>query len=129
MGKEIVLLDINDNPLPSTVGDFSYLDDPDDAQFEVPDTTEFTDDYAIVRQRDDDIDQATADYLLTLMNVEADIEDLGITRDLLTQIEDTFELILAQFGISIYRPFIYEDGKGGEIMFYNSVDGIEVCRS
>lgn len=72
-------------------------------------------DYSDVDAREDDIEQLSADYILCLMGLQdcADIEDVGITRNILSEIIDSFELVLAELGFFIYRPYvqIQPDGK------------------
>ena len=94
--------------------DFIVIND-----YDFDEATEDHPDLSEVTRRCDDIDQATADYLLYLMDLEGcDIEDLGVTASMLSAIEDAFEETLANFGLFIYRPLFVKTDSGAEVFKY-----------
>ena len=100
---------------------------PNDDEVLIPETeeddepvciAENADDYEEVLRRQDDIDQLTSEYIKGLLGVDVDdfdIADIGIDTAALNSIEDAFEDILYEFGITIYRPIIVTDEDGNEV--------------
>ena len=68
-----------------------------------------------VDARNYEVDQLTIGYILDLMGLEgADAIDIGLDAETLESIEDSFEEVLSEHGITIYRPIILEDENGSE---------------
>lgn len=81
-------------------------------------------DYKKVLQRQDDIDQLTAEYISALVYPELDRE-FDFEPDMLEMIENRFEQILAdEFGIFIYRPAILTLEDGSELLVESIYDEI-----
>jgi len=76
-----------------------------------------------MQRRIDEIDQLTADYILSLVDCpDAGLEDFGIEVSDLETIEDAIEDVLHQFGVTIYRPTIVEDDRGVETIVFSRYD-------
>ncbi|MBQ8619129.1 MAG: hypothetical protein IJ418_16730 [Clostridia bacterium] len=97
----------------------SYEDDEDDEpEFDI-DTDELD-------SRNAEVDDLTAEYILSLMNVEGyDLEDFGIEVQDLEAIEDAIEEILYQYGLTIYRPTIVEDEDGSERIVASKYEALD----
>lgn len=88
-------------------------------QEEESEIAENADDIEEMIRRQDDIDQLTSDYIIALMGMtdyNFDISEFGIDTKELSAIEDEFEAILYEHGITIYRPVMCKDANGEEII-------------
>lgn len=83
--------------------------------------------FSDVEERELEIERATADYIVSMMGAEgvADAIDFGVTEDMLTEIIDAFEMILYEFGLLAYRPFIDIDAQGNDIIIPSRYSSIE----
>jgi len=76
-----------------------------------------------VAEREDDLEQMTAEYILNLIDAEdIDAEELGLDSNELSSIIDEFEQILAVRGIQVYRPAFVEDDDGTIHIAYSRFD-------
>lgn len=76
--------------------------------------------------RNAEVDDLTAEYILSLMNIEGyDLEDLGIEARDLEAIEDAIEEILYEHGLTIYRPIIIEDEDGIERIVSSKYEALD----
>ena len=100
-------------------------DDPDDEDGEEDFDADFTTGLTVqdVRERTDDLEQLSADFILNLIGAEdVNVEELGFDSSLLSEFMDLVELFLAEQGVQVFRPAIIKEKDGTKHIVYSKYD-------